>query len=56
MLHTMVARQPLILADDLCEYSRNLLQNQKVDDNENDDGVLMNNEANADDNGGRSNP
>ena len=27
MLSQMNARQPLLLADDLCEYSRNLLQN-----------------------------
>ena len=28
MLTSMTAREPLFLADDLCEYSRNLLQSQ----------------------------
>ena len=46
MLSQMEARQPLMLADDLCEYSRCLLQKQSAtDENDNPSTPSNNNES-----------
>jgi len=48
MLKTMQARQPLLLADDLCEYSRNLLQKEiATDENSEQNELLSSNPSNA---------